>query len=713
MTSKISFTKMVMQNVKERGAWLLVTFLVLLMTLPVQIMMRLDNVAALGLKPKEMEKQAADVFLNTTGFDNVFLLFFVVIAAFCLGMTGYHYLYSREKTDFYHSLPLKRERIFFVPYVSGILIFAVPYLINLLLALLAGAVKGTFPAHAVSLALGAFLTHMVFFLVFYHVAILAVTLTGNLFTGAMAYAAFLSYGFIIKEVFISMSERFFQTVVPTMLYGGSFSFMRISFHGGGWTFSPLYAYYMAALEAVKAVRVTERKTPWVWCGIGAVLALVILLLCILVYRLRPSESHNKAIAFKKLEPVIKIAVVFPFSILFAIGVSSGIGTHVFIWFVMILVFSAWVLSTAMDFLYRMDIKESLRPRLSTGVVLGMLAVITVIYRFDVLGMDTYLPKENKIEYMSVYIEKINGLYSYPYNSVYYRGSSQMKSYLDNTKFEDFESIYDLAKMGVEVQEKDGGFPKVQDGESVLYYCVKYHLKSGRDVYRYYEIKQDEQAVSLMGKIYDSWEYKEQTLPVEFIDEDKITEISLKDIYSSNRQVTTSAEMMKNIFKTYKSEWESLSFEDSTKQQVVGFLYVESLTGEINEKYEYGTMVYDDTQTQTLPLYEGFVNTRKLLEEAGCTVYTAKDLDKIEKIVLVSADNYGKEEEYTFSDRKDIKEILENSLFDQYSNPALDNYPDYTKGVRIYWKDGQGETKEGIFLSNNPPSCVKKVLKTED
>ena len=82
MTSKISFTKMVMQNVKERGAWLLVTFLVLLMTLPVQIMMRLDNVAALGLKPKEMEKQAADVFLNTTGFDNVFLLFFVVIAAF-------------------------------------------------------------------------------------------------------------------------------------------------------------------------------------------------------------------------------------------------------------------------------------------------------------------------------------------------------------------------------------------------------------------------------------------------------------------------------------------------------------------------------------------------------------------------------------------------------------------------------------------------------
>ena len=193
MTSKISFTKMVLQNVKERGAWLLVSFLAMLMALPVQTMMRLDNVAAYGLKPKELEKEAANVFLNVTGFDNIFLLLLVVVSAFCLGMTGYMYLYSKEKTDFYHSLPLKRERMYFVPYVSGILIFVLPYLLNLLLALLAGAVKGTFPEGAVSMAFGAFLNHMVFFLVFYHVAILAVMLTGNLFTGAMAYAAFLSY----------------------------------------------------------------------------------------------------------------------------------------------------------------------------------------------------------------------------------------------------------------------------------------------------------------------------------------------------------------------------------------------------------------------------------------------------------------------------------------------------------------------------------------
>ena len=98
MTSKISFTKMVMQNVKERGAWFLVSFLAMLMALPVQTMMRLDHVAAYGLKLKEQAAQSAEVFLNTTGYDNVALILLVIIAGFCLGMTGYMYLYSREKT---------------------------------------------------------------------------------------------------------------------------------------------------------------------------------------------------------------------------------------------------------------------------------------------------------------------------------------------------------------------------------------------------------------------------------------------------------------------------------------------------------------------------------------------------------------------------------------------------------------------------------------
>ena len=308
---------------------------------------------------------------------------------------------------------------------------------------------------------------------------------------------------------------------------------------------------------------------------------------------------------------------------------------------------------------------------------------------------------------------MNGLYSYPYNSVYYQGDSEIKAYLKNAKYEEFDSIYDLAAMGVEAQKENDGFPKLKDGEDLLCFYVKYHLKSGRDVYRYYEVKQDDAALKLMGNIYDSWEYKQQTLPVEFIDAEKITEISLNDIFSANRQVTTSETAMQNIFKTYKSEWESLGFQESLDQQVVGFLNIDCISVQQGSGFENGTASLDITQTLSLPLYEGFRGTRKLLEEAGCHVYTKEDVDKMEKIVVVSSDNNGNTEEFTFSDKEDRMEILAKYVFDQYSNPAKDIYPDYSKSLRIYWKEGAGETKEGVYLSNDLPSCVKKVLKTEN
>lgn len=169
--------------------------------------------------------------------------------------------------------------------------------------------------------------------------------------------------------------------------------------------------------------------------------------------------------------------------------------------------------------------------------------------------------------------------------------------------------------------------------------------------------------------------------------------------------------MQNIFKTYKSEWESLEFQESLEQQVVGFLNFDCISVQQGSRFENGTASLDITQTLSLPLYEGFQNTRKLLEEAGCRVYTKEDVNKIDKIVVVSSDNNGNTEEFTFSDKEDRMEILEKSVFDQYSNPAKNLYPDYSKSLRIYWKDG--EIKEGIYLSNDLPSCVMKVLKTED
>lgn len=62
------------------------------------------------------------------------LLWMIPIAAAVGGLAEFSFLHSRRKTDFYHSLPVKREILFAVSYVGGILYVAVPYVIGLLAA---------------------------------------------------------------------------------------------------------------------------------------------------------------------------------------------------------------------------------------------------------------------------------------------------------------------------------------------------------------------------------------------------------------------------------------------------------------------------------------------------------------------------------------------------------------------------------------------------
>ena len=51
-------------------------------------------------------------FLNCIGVENNLATIFIGIVAVLLGVMGFYYLYSGEKTDFYHSLPLKKRGTF-------------------------------------------------------------------------------------------------------------------------------------------------------------------------------------------------------------------------------------------------------------------------------------------------------------------------------------------------------------------------------------------------------------------------------------------------------------------------------------------------------------------------------------------------------------------------------------------------------------------------
>src|SRR5699024_10642407 len=88
----------------------------------------------------------------------------------------------------------------------------IPYFFSLLLAYAAGAAYGamTFMAFKTSLIMTGF--HLLYFLVFYETAALAVLLTGNLFTAVLGTVGLLVYAPALRTVQYMLNSLFFHTL---------------------------------------------------------------------------------------------------------------------------------------------------------------------------------------------------------------------------------------------------------------------------------------------------------------------------------------------------------------------------------------------------------------------------------------------------------------------------------------------------------------------
>ena len=85
----------------------------------------------------------------------------------------------------------------------------VPYLVSIGMAYMIGMVSGGNFPYVLKITIMTIGLHLLYFLVFYTGAVLAVLLTGNLFTGALGFAGIMSYGLILAAAVTYMNDRFF------------------------------------------------------------------------------------------------------------------------------------------------------------------------------------------------------------------------------------------------------------------------------------------------------------------------------------------------------------------------------------------------------------------------------------------------------------------------------------------------------------------------
>ena len=163
MISKRSFTMLLKDDLKKRSWLLVMSFLVFCLIFPGVI---LDNVQ--GMISIYGETDLSPRFLNALTYsgNNHYALAVVLMAAIC-ALTGFSYIYSRPKLDFYHSLPVKRETWLLLKAASGLVIFAGATGAAAIEELFMGAIYHVADLNLVQAVLGKFLLYLLIFLVAY------------------------------------------------------------------------------------------------------------------------------------------------------------------------------------------------------------------------------------------------------------------------------------------------------------------------------------------------------------------------------------------------------------------------------------------------------------------------------------------------------------------------------------------------------------------
>lgn len=366
MISKISYIKLIREDIRHRGWLAALSGVLLFLSMPVYTLIYLDSYS----EDPEVLKEFADTFSGfINGYNSAFLIILIGILAFAVGISGFQFMHKKEKLDFYHGLALKRHQLFAISYLAGLFLFLIPYIVCTVLTILVGAVKGIM---TLSLAGECFLTMgtgILAFLLIYHTCIFAGMLTGRSVTMFLGTLVIGVYPSLVLTLLPSLRDAFFQTTynvhdsIPEKLSEYLSPF-------------PLF------------IRMLEQNNSYsnVFM-ITAALVLIVLLLAasIMLYRIYPSESAGNALAFKFTPPVFKVLISIPTAVFISLLVKSFIGASGTKWIIILSMLAIVLLCGLIEFIYWQDLKMLLKGWRSSVIAIGFVAVLLAVFQFDFTG----------------------------------------------------------------------------------------------------------------------------------------------------------------------------------------------------------------------------------------------------------------------------------------------------------------------------------------
>lgn len=704
MTSKISFFNLCAEDMKRRIWTIVLSVLTFFISMPLASLLILQNMDRYS-EFEDMRQRYTELAFNYLGFgpSSVITGFGAVIC----GIFGFSWLFSKTKVDLYHAVPVRREKLFCVSYVNGILIYLVPYFISIIVCFLIFGGYTSISGSLIGTAFSAMAFNLVFFLLIYNTCILAVMLTGNMINCMITCGVLFFYTMAFRGIIFGYMSVYFDTFyqagdlleswkltspILSFIYGCDMWVGRID--SEIYTLGPELCLYLLKCLVIAA-------------AIGG------LALCL--YKIRPSEAAGKSIAFVKIQSIYRIILVIPLSMgsaLLFMALSNG---YSFGWALFGLIFGLVLSHGLIEVLFQMDIRGILsykRQLLVTGVISFL---ISMAFRMDVFGYDKYIPRQDNIASMSVVMNYLD-------EDVYYSESNPLKrTYIASYEYKlmhmeltDLDAPYKVASVGVEIEK---GNRKFSNEVKRYLFRVKYNLKNGKEIIRNYWIPYEEVSEEI-AEIYSSSEYKDGVYYMLSDSPDNQADIWNCHIYDINGDgQELKKESIEEFLAIYKEELYSLSLEEVRQTIPVAEVSLDggyALTDSENMKV-YG---------RGYPIYASFEKTLAFLKEQGINqdmMIDRFDPDQVDRIRIRyygtvfrsgnSAYSEGNEVTFTGQEAKELAGQLQPAEFGRNRFNISEDY--YEFDIYADWTDENGESYSTYaFFMEGVPKNIKDEIGIE-
>lgn len=490
MTSKTSFFKQLREDARHRiwvPALSCIVFLLGLVaaTLMLQsIVINQGDISANYLQTR-LNQETAMLFNSS----NLLLSLVAITGAVICALQGFSYLFNKQQLDFYHALPIRRQKLFIIRWANGVLFYVVPALIFSLLCLIILAAFGFFNAPMLFAVGTGFLHNLLIFFVVYHTAIFFCMLSGHILVSLGLLSIFSIYMFMIVEL------------IPTFM-----SVYYTTYQNYSYGLSGYLSYLAPAYLVYKLLNVTTLPL----LGYAVIFATVLFFGSIILYLRRPSETAGKAIAFSGLQPVIRVLIVVPVAIY--IGLAFGqlaSGSRAF-WSIFGLLLFAVLIHMILNVIFAFDIHAALQHRkeLAFSAIISVLFIS--VFAFNILKLDDQIPAQNSVEavYMDLPVDN-----DVPYLNL------QNGNYLGVTDYRESHAMLtgdELSKAYALLDYRMAPPPPpttapttYTDAEPpVANLNVRFVKSNGHSEYRNFQFIMNENSIQALADVYNTTTYKQ-------------------------------------------------------------------------------------------------------------------------------------------------------------------------------------------------------------